>query len=349
LSTTYPDEPRFQNDLAASYEQIGETMLALERLDEALSADRAALAVREKQVVAEPENAQQVHNVWLSNLSVGHVLGLLDRQGEALEHYRKSLALAEKLTAARGLGNTWWIRVMTEQRIGDAGVALGLQNEALAAYRRSIDLLRKQAALEPQDANTRDKLQMNLGKMGFALLAFGKPENALFFYAEALQVAPGKSGIYRGLGIASFEAGRLDAAIDNLAKAVSMDPADTYAVLWLHLVRSRAGRNDSAELAANAEKLDRSQWPWPVVAYSLGRLDAEKVVAAAVSSESAKTRRGQVCEANFYLGSMDAKGKRADSQRLLRVAVDECPKDFIEYAAANLELNRLDELAAAKR
>jgi lipoprotein NlpI len=349
LSTTFPDEPRFQNDLAASYEQIGETMLALERPEDALTAHHATLAVREKQLSAEPDNAQQVRNVWLANVSVGHDLGLLDRPAEALEYYRKSLALAEKLTASKGLGNTWWMLVMTEQRIGDAGVALGLEDETLTAYRRSIDLLRKQVALEPQNANTRGKLQTNLNKMGFALLAFGKPENALSFYEEALALAPGNSDIYSNRGLAAFHAGRLDAAIDNFATAVRMDPADAYSVLWLHIARSRAGQNDRTELATNAQKLDRNKWPWPVVAYYLAWLDAEKVLAAAASSESAKMRREQTCDANFYLGTVNAKRTAVDAQRLLRAAVETCPKDFVGYAAADLELKRLDGLTAAKQ
>ena len=349
LSTTYPDEPRFQNDLAASYQQIGETMLALDRLEEALTAHRAALAVREKQSLAEPDNAQGMRDVWLGNLSVGHVLGLLDQDGQALEYYRESLALAEKLTAIKGLGNTWWMLVMTEQRIGDAGAALALEDESLAAYRRCIDLLRKQVALDPQNANPYGKLQTSLTKMGSALLAFGKPQDAFSFYQEAVQVAAANAGLYRSLGIAAFQAGRLDTAMDNLATAVRMDPADAYSVLWLHIVRSRAGRNDRAELAANAGKLDRRQWPWPVVAHYLGQLDAEKVLATADSSESAKMRHDQACEANFYLGTISTKGKEADAQRLLRAAAEECPKGFVEYAGANAELRRLNGSAAAAK
>ena len=349
LSTTFPDEPRFQNDLAASYEQIGETMLALERLDDALAAHRACLAVRESQASAEPDDLQRLRDVWLANLSVGHVLGLLDRPADALEYYGKSLALAKKFTSMKGIGDGWRMLVMTEQRIGDSSLALGLQQETLAAYRRGIDILRKQLAVDPQNGNAREKLQTNLAKMGFAQLALGNPEGALSFYEDALTLAPRDAVLHRDRGLAAFQAGRFAAAIESLTTAVKIDPKNAYSVLWLHLARSRVGHDDAPEFAANARGLDRTQWSWSLVAHYLGKLDADKLVASAAVSEDAKTRREQTCEANFYIGSMQAKGKVVEAQSYLRSAARECPKDFVEYAAANAELKRLDGAAAARR
>jgi lipoprotein NlpI len=239
--------------------------------------------------------------------------------------------------------------VMTEQRIGDAGLALGLQEETLTAYRRDIDILRKQLAVDPQNANARARLETNLAKMGFALLAFGNPESALSFYEEALTVAPRNAELQRNRGLAAFQAGRLPAAIENFATAVKLDANNAYSVVWLHLARNRAGQNDASEFAANADKLDRGKWPWPIVAYLLGKAGAEKVVASATEQENASTRREQTCEANFYLGSMQTKSKPVEAQRLLRAAAAECPKDYVEYAMANSELKRLDGVAAAKR
>jgi lipoprotein NlpI len=144
---------------------------------------------------------------------------------------------------------------------------------------------------------------------------FGNPENAASYYEEALTLAP----------------------------------SDTYAVLWLHIARNRAGQNDLAELAANAAKLDRKEWPWPVVAHYLGSLDAASVDAAAAAPESPQARKEQTCETNFYLGAAPAKGASVEAQRRLRTAVAECPKGFIEYSAAQLELKRLDALATATK
>jgi len=310
LTTTNPDQPKLQNDLSAAYQQIGQTMLALDRLDEALTAHQTALALREKQLLAAPENAGRMRNVWLSRLSVGHVLDLLQRQPEAMELYRQSLA--EKLNASTG---AWWTLTMTGEYIGNTAAALGLEEESLSAHRRSIAALRRQVELEPQNADLRNKLHKNLSNMGRALLAFGKPENAASFYQEALMLAP----------------------------------TDIYSVLWLHLARHRAGQDDRAELVANAEKLDQSQWPWPVVAYYLGTLDPAQLGTAAAAPESPQARKEQTCEANFYLGAAPAKGATVEAQRRLRAAVAECPKGFIEYSAAKLELKRLDALATATK
>ena len=84
-----------------------------------------------------------------------------------------------------------------------------------------------------------------------------------------------------------------------------------------------------------------TKWPAPAVRLFLGQLTPEAVLAAADDPDP-KTKNGQVCEANFYTGELAlSKGATDDASRLFQLAVDGCPKTFIEWSAASLELKTL--------
>lgn len=75
--------------------------------------------------------------------------------------------------------------------------------------------------------------------------------------------------------------------------------------------------------------------------FFLGQLTPELVLAAA-DDPNADTKRGQVCEANFYTGELVLQqGHRDEARRLFRLAAADCPKDFTEWSAANAELKAL--------
>lgn len=53
--------------------------------------------------------------------------------------------------------------------------------------------------------------------------------------------------------------------------------------------------------------------------------------------------KGQVCETYFYAGELAlGRNARDEAVRLLRLAVDACPRNYVEWPAANAELHRLD-------
>jgi lipoprotein NlpI len=131
-------------------------------------------------------------------------------------------------------------------------------------------------------------------------------------------------------------------AVDDLIIAIGLDPADHYAVIWLHIARARAGQHDDNEIRSNAEKLDRAKWPWPVVDFLAGSSTAEAVRARAQSAENENTRQDQICEVDFYLGvHLRPSGAKDEAQQLFEAAVQGCPKTFWEYAAAKNELKAL--------
>ena len=73
----------------------------------------------------------------------------------------------------------------------------------------------------------------------------------------------------------------------------------------------------------------------------LGELTTEAALAAADHADPT-TRRGQVCEVNFYAGEIALLGgAKPEATRLFTLAARDCPKTWIELEAANVELKAL--------
>jgi lipoprotein NlpI len=96
-----------------------------------------------------------------------------------------------------------------------------------------------------------------------------------------------------------------------------------------------------SRLAAAAARLDMTEWPAPIVRMFLGELTSAAVLAAADDPDPL-TRRGLLCEANFYSGELAlVRGDVATARRLLETAARDCPLDYVEAAAAKAELKAL--------
>ena len=119
-------------------------------------------------------------------------------------------------------------------------------------------------------------------------------------------------------------------------------------MIWLHAYRVYARTDDTDELAANAQRANQSAWPWPILAYALGQTDIQALRAAAASGHD-EERVGQRCEANFFIGVFQSLRQPTDEARAaLHAAADGCPHNFLEFAAAKLELERLAALAGSQ-
>ena len=109
--------------------------------------------------------------------------------------------------------------------------------------------------------------------------------------------------------------------------------------LGLYTVGKRS--NLASQLPQAVAEIDMTKWPAPLMRLYLGQMTPESVLAAA-DNPDAKTKKGQVCEANFYSGDpalqRDAKEEAA---RLFRLAAADCPKTSTEWWAANAELKAL--------
>jgi lipoprotein NlpI len=158
-------------------------------------------------------------------------------------------------------------------------------------------------------------------------------------YSEAIALNPEYPSAYFSRGLAYLYGGTLANAQSDFKQASDLNPKYAYYSLWLNIAERRL--NIPSHLAQAATLLDMKAWPAPVVRLFLGEMTPAAVLAAADDMD-AKTKREQVCEANFYSGELALlQGAKDDAIRLFRVAASDCPKTFFEWLGANAELKAL--------
>jgi len=120
--------------------------------------------------------------------------------------------------------------------IGLLGTATYFRNED---WRDKVTLWSDVIAKNPEEPRAHNKL-------GLALAAQGRLEEATLHYREALRLDPGRPRIHNHLGLALHEQGRTDEALYHLRAALRVDP--TYAMAHNNLgnVFADLGREEKA-------------------------------------------------------------------------------------------------------
>jgi lipoprotein NlpI len=166
-------------------------------------------------------------------------------------------------------------------------------------------------------------------------------EQIIGYYNAAIKADPKDDDAYFHRGLANFYAGAVPLALADLARASKLDPQYAYYPLWTDIIEKR--NNRAGHLAEVAAQLDMNKWPAPVIYMFLGETTPAAVLAAADDPDP-KTKRGQICEANFYSGQLALRqGDRAEAVRRFRLAAADCTHEFVEGGAAKSELTALGE------
>jgi len=161
----------------------------------------------------------------------------------------------------------------------------------------------------------------------------------IVYYNAAIRRDPKDDDAYFHRGIANFYDGFLPLALADLSQASKLDPEYAYYALWLDILNKRG--NVASRLPQATAHINMTRWPAPVIRLFLGQTTPTAVLAAAYDSD-ANMKKGHVCEANFYVGELALQqGMKEDSARLFRLAVADCPHDFVEGPAAYAELKAL--------
>jgi lipoprotein NlpI len=268
----------------------------------------------------------------------------------AIEDYDQAIRLDPKdADVFYNRGNTYLAKAQYDRAIDDYDQAIrldpklapafynsGLAYQAKAQYNRAIENYDQAIRLDP-------KYTAAFNNRGLAYQAKAQYNRAIEDFDQAIRLDPKYAAAFDNRGITYFDTGKFAVADRDFEQSLSINAADAYGVLWLHLARVRSNHDDTEELTDNAAKFDLNRWPGPVLAFYLKRIDANDVMGAARSGD-AKTQREQGCEASFYVGEDAVLRQDPDEAiRLLRQARETCPPIFVEYTAAEAELKRLEK------
>ena len=201
----------------------------------------------------------------------------------------------------------------------------GELDSAVADYTQAIEL--------------NPKLAMAYSNRCWAYFGKGNNDQAIADCSQAIELNPKDPNGYFNRGRANFFAGALTKALADLNHASELGPKSAYVALWLDIANRRS--NLPSRLPEATKQIDMTKWPAPVIRLYLGQLTLEAVLAAADDPDPT-TKKGRVCEANFYGGELTLRrGAKDEATRLFGLATTGGPKSFIEYDDASAELKAL--------
>jgi tetratricopeptide (TPR) repeat protein len=157
---------------------------------------------------------------------VGNVLVAQGNLRDALQAYRDSLAIRERLAKADP-GNAGWQRDLSVSynKFGDVLVAQGNLKDALQAYRDSLAIRERLAKADPGNAGPQRDLSVSYEKVGDVLVAQGNLKDALQAYRDSLAMRlaradPGNTGWQRDVSVSYNKVGNVLVAQGNLKDAL---------------------------------------------------------------------------------------------------------------------------------
>jgi tetratricopeptide (TPR) repeat protein len=233
----------------------------------------------------------------------------------------------------------------SDRAIADANEAIRLDPKLVNAYAGRAIAYDKKGDIDRAIADDSEAIRLDPeSAMAYANRAFiylknGSNDLALADYNQVISIDPKNSDSYLRRGRLNLYAGSLDKALADLNQANVLAPKYAYAALWLDIVSQR--NKLPSRLAQTSLQLDMTAWPAPIVRLFMGQTTPSALLAAAESPDAA-TKKGQVCEANFYSGELSLmKGSKAEAIDSLRLAASDCPHSFAEWYSANSELRLL--------
>jgi lipoprotein NlpI len=198
--------------------------------------------------------------------------------------------------------------------------------------------------LEVQDLDKTIQLKPDFAlaysNRGGAYLALGDVDRAIEDYNEAIRLDPSLTMAVISRGVAHFYHDEDPQAVVDFTAVSNVPQLRPYAEIWLALIRKRYHPADPAT-GIEIEVTEIDGWPAPVLRYYQGKIDRERVLDDARSTD-ALTERGQKCEGVFYIAAWDLLNAQVEQARQgFERAVADCPLNYIERSDAALALKRM--------
>jgi len=216
------------DDFPQAHNNLGTTLLALDRFDSAIAEYREALRQR-------PGNSVIQNNLSLAWTKKANALQVAGGVDEAIAASREALRISPDFVEAHGL-------------LADALSGRQAFEQAIPHYRAFVQA-------RPQDVNAWTGL-------GVASALTGRNRDAVAAFTTAVTVAPGVSRLRQNLARALLDAGNLDNAAQEAQRAVALDANDPSAHEVLGRVFAAQRKFDDARRSfEQALRLDPSHAP----------------------------------------------------------------------------------------
>ncbi|MER8864246.1 tetratricopeptide repeat protein [Mesorhizobium sp. M0751] len=298
-----------------------------------------ALADYDNAIALDPDDTDAYNErglLWLDKGENDNAIRDFDRAieldpGKAVAFYNKGLGWAHKGDDVRA--------------IIDYSHAIGLDPAYMEAYNNRGFVFNRMGKFDRAIADFDEAIRLNprhpfaYNNRAISWGAKGNAARAVADYSQAITLDPTYVNPYGSRGIYYFCGPEPAKAQADLTMAATLAPDNAYYAIWADLAERRSG--GASHLRRVASKLDMTKWPAPLVRMFLGEQSPEAALTAA-DDPVPRRKRGNLCEANFYAAEFhQLKGNADKALRHYRLAVRDCPRDFIEYVAATESLRAL--------
>jgi lipoprotein NlpI len=257
----------------------------------------------------------------------------LDVQGQALAHNDRGLAYAAKGANDKAIAD------YTEALRLHPDYTHAYDNRALAydyagQYDKAVADFTQVLRLQADD-------NLSYDFRGMSYLHALRFDLALADFTADLRLAPYDFVAFNGRGQAYLLKGEFQNAVAEFNHALEQNAGDQTSLIWRYLAEARLGTDAKPPLLGAAGKLHHKHWPYPVIAYYLGDLTREQLLAAAKDAD-AQLQASRECDAAVYLAEDDLlRHHPASAMKSFQQAKDSCPKFNSQETLARVELQRL--------
>ncbi|NQV84719.1 MAG: tetratricopeptide repeat protein, partial [Rhodospirillales bacterium] len=238
-ASSYQKSLNLKPDYAMAHNNLGNTLLELGRLDEAIASLHKALIENPDFVVA--------HN------NLGNALKALGKLDQAVDSYQRALSLKPDYAEAHNnLGNALTKQGRLDEAVASYHTALSLKPDLADAHNNLSTALKDLGRLDEAVASCQKALSLHPdyaeahSTLGNALRELGKPDEAAGCYQKAITLKPDFAEAHNNLGNTFQELGNLDEAITCYHDALTIKPDYAEAHSNLELAYREQGKVDEA-------------------------------------------------------------------------------------------------------
>lgn len=259
----------------------------------------------------------------------------------AIADYAKAIEIDPRDVAYILRGNAYYRRKDSDRAIADYSRAIEINSRSAVAYYNRGNIYKEKEEYDRAIGDLTSAIEIDPGHghayndRGWAYYKTLEFDRAIADYTRQIEINPQHEHAYSNRGLSKFHRGDFKGAAIDLSRAVELRD-DAYWVLFRYLAMARAGEPAANELEANAFRIKSKKWPYPAIELLANLRSPESTLRAAAKAD-------KVGAAHFYIGEWHLlSGDKPAATAAFEVAVDTCPKHFVEHSAAVEELKRIN-------